>query len=73
MIRTPMKGDPVATFDPTISQQLAELRRELIMRRQVFPKWVAARKLQQKDMDYRIACIEATIKLLEQHAVKVAT
>jgi hypothetical protein len=55
----------VATWHPTISQQLAELRRELIMRRQVFPKWVAGGKLKQRDMDYRIACIEATIKLLE--------
>jgi hypothetical protein len=56
----------VAKWNPTISQQLAELRRELVMRRQVFPKWVAAKKLNQRDMDYRIACIEATIKLLER-------
>ena len=55
----------VATWHPTISQQLAELRRELIMRRQVFPKWVASGKLKERDADYRIACIEATIKLLE--------
>jgi hypothetical protein len=56
----------IATWNPTINQQLAELRRELVMRRQVFPKWVGAGKLKQKDMDYRIACIEATIKLLEE-------
>jgi len=69
-MRTPMKGDPVATFNPTISQQLAELRRELVMRRQVFPKWVGAGKIAQRDSDYRIACIEATIKVLERLALE---
>jgi len=60
-----MTARAVATWNPTISQQLTELRRELVIRRQVFPKWVAAHKLTQRDMDYRIACIEATIALLE--------
>lgn len=55
----------IATMPFTISQQLAELRRELVMRRQVYGKWVSAGKLTQRDMDYRIGCIEATIKLLE--------
>lgn len=56
----------IATFSYTISQQLAELRRELVMRRQVYGKWVGAGKMGQRDMDYRIGCIEATIKLLER-------
>lgn len=56
----------IATFSYTISQQLAEQRRELVMRRQVYGKLVSAGKLTQRDMDYRIGCIEATIKLLER-------
>lgn len=60
-----MSGRPIE-MKPTINQQIQELERELTMRKQVFPKWVAARKLKQNEMDWRIACIEATIKVLRE-------
>lgn len=54
----------VATWKPSLGQQIAELRREQKMRSQVFPKLLASGKLSRKDADYRNACLSAAIATL---------
>jgi hypothetical protein len=44
---------------------IKELRRELAVRKSVYPKWVNGKKLKQLTADFRIACIEQVIALLE--------
>lgn len=51
----------------TLDQVLAELRRELGMRRSLYPRWVAQGKLTQATADHRIEAIERTIEIIEEH------
>lgn len=55
----------VADWHPSLGQQIAELKRELGVRRAVFPNWIAKGTLKQRDADYRVACLEAALKTLE--------
>jgi len=50
----------------TIAQEITELRRELRMRRQVYPGLIATGKLRNKDAEYQKACLESTIARLEE-------
>ncbi|MCX6218317.1 hypothetical protein [Spirosoma sp.] len=52
----------------TIKQQIAEQKRELETRKRVYPSWSSgpAPKLKPDVAKHRIACIEATIKVLEE-------
>ena len=50
---------------PSISQQLADLKRERTLRQQVYPKLIASRKLSQKLADWQMACLDAAIRTLE--------
>lgn len=50
---------------PNLQQTINELKRELGVRRGVYPGWVANGKLTQQAADYRIACIEEAIGSLE--------
>ena len=50
----------------TILQEITELRRELRMRRQVYPGLVATGKLKKTDAEYQKACLESTIERLEE-------
>ena len=43
----------------TYADMLRELERELKMRHEVFPRWVANRKLKQETADYRIRVLGA--------------
>lgn len=54
---------------PTFTEQAEEIRRELKQRRRVFPRWVGDGKLAQADADHRIACLEATLALVEAQIV----
>lgn len=52
-----------------LADQIKEVGREIGMRRGVYPKWVAANRLSQEEVDQRIAAMEAvyaTLKSLQQ-------
>ncbi len=44
---------------------VSELRRELSMRRRIYPKWVQEGKLEQWKADHQIECLEAAIKFID--------
>lgn len=50
----------------TISEEITELKRELEVRRKVYPDWVVMKKLTNDQAAHRIACLESTIKRLEE-------
>jgi hypothetical protein len=54
----------------SLSDQIAELKRELGMRRKVYPNLVTGGRLKQPEMDRRISIMEATLRLLEGLAEK---
>lgn len=45
----------------TPAQKRACLTREIKMRRRVYPRWVQAGKMSQRDMDHEIAVMEAIL------------
>lgn len=47
-----------------IAEQVECVERELRMRRQAYPRWVANGKMSQKKMDYEIAAMEAVLRTL---------
>lgn len=56
------------TAKTTLAEQRAEVGREIGLRRNVYPKWVAGGKLSQALADRQIACLEGayeTLKWLE--------
>lgn len=59
------------TDRPSLGRQIAEVRAEIRMRRDVFARQVAARKMKQSEADYRIETMEAVLDTLlwcERHA-----
>jgi len=52
----------ITEFD--LKSQLAEVRREIQMRRYVYPKWVANGTLQEDDAARRIAAMDAVAETL---------
>lgn len=50
----------------TLNEQIAEVRRELNMRRHVYPRFVERGRLTQAQADERIALLEAVRETLEQ-------
>jgi len=42
----------------TDAEKIAELRKEITMRKRVFPRWVADGRMKQADADRRIAILE---------------
>jgi hypothetical protein len=63
-IPVPMKADPAAP-KPTLDHQIAEVRRELALRRNVYPKFVSAGKMKQAEAELCMARMEAALKTLE--------
>lgn len=49
----------------TIEEQIQCVRREIRMRDQVYPRWVAAGKLKQEKSDHEIAAMKAVLATLE--------
>lgn len=49
----------------TLGEQVAEIGRELGLRRGVYPKWVADGKLSQALADRQIECMDAAYKTLK--------
>ncbi len=50
---------------PTIHHQVAEVKRELAMRANVFPKLIAAGKLKQAEAELAVQRLEAALSTLE--------
>jgi hypothetical protein len=57
-----------------LGEQIAEIERELALRRAVYPKWVQAGKLNQALADRQVACMEGalrTLRWLEKHEIRI--
>lgn len=50
----------------TIKEEITELRRELQTRKGVYPQWQTLGKITKKDAEHRVACLESSIKRLEE-------
>ena len=48
--------------DVTLAEKLHSAERELKMRRQVYPRWVARQKMSQEQADHEIRCMEAIVE-----------
>lgn len=55
-------------FAVSISDMIAEQRRELALRETLYPRFVASKKLTQAKADRQIAVMRATIAHLEESA-----
>lgn len=55
-----------------IQEQLACAKRELELRRRVYPKWVSVKKMTQEKADAEIACMEAIVCTLDRQAALAA-
>lgn len=51
----------------TVEQIIAEMRREIAVRFEVYPRLVASGRLPQKTADARIAKLEEGVRLLQQY------
>ena len=49
---------------PTIQEQLAAARREVAMRRRVYPRWVESGRMSQHTADHEMACMVAIVETL---------
>ncbi len=49
----------------TLDQQLAEVKREIALRRNVYPGFVARKKMRQGEADEHLARMEAVLQTLE--------
>jgi hypothetical protein len=49
---------------PTIDEALKEARRELQMRRDVYPQWVSNQRITPRTAAHRIACMELMVAML---------
>ncbi len=56
----------------TLDRQVAEVRREVGLRRRVYPRWVSQGKMTQVEADRRIEAMEAVQKTLENLRDSVA-
>lgn len=50
----------------TLEQQIACARREVAMRRNVYPKWVKSGRMKQEQADHEIAVMDAIVFTLRQ-------
>ena len=48
-----------------LAEQIAEVKREIAMRKRVYPKWVATGRMTQEQADKQIAAMEAALGTLE--------
>lgn len=51
---------------PTIEEQIAEVEREIAMRRRVYPRLVEIKKTSQAKADRQLAVLEAVLATLQQ-------
>lgn len=60
-----MASLPKRETEPTLEDAIAELNRELRLRKALYPKWVKQGKLEKIDADWQIKCLEVAINLLK--------
>lgn len=53
-------------FPITIEDEIAELEREVKLRKRVYPRWVFVGKLTQEKADRQIAIVESVINRLKE-------
>jgi hypothetical protein len=51
----------------TLEQQVAAVAREIAMRRNVYPRWVAAGKMEQAEAEHQVAAMNAVIATLKDY------
>ncbi|TDB64388.1 hypothetical protein [Arundinibacter roseus] len=49
----------------TLSEQIAEIKRELAMRKKVYPDWKRTGRIHPKEADHRIQVLEDLLERLE--------
>ena len=49
----------------TLTEQMQIVRREIAYRRRLYPRWVADKKLSQKEADYQIEVMECVLSTLQ--------
>lgn len=54
----------------SVTDQIAEVERELNYRRWVYPKWVASSRMKAADADRRLRAMEAVLESLKAHQPK---
>ena len=54
----------------TLAEQIAEARRELALRRKLYPAWVKRGKLDMTTAYYQLQAMEAIVRTLEKLAVE---
>jgi hypothetical protein len=52
------------TPKPTLDAAIAEVTREIALRERVYPKWVAARRLPQKQAEWQLRCMRRVLEEL---------
>ena len=45
--------------NPTFDEMIACVRRELALRKRVYPRWVRSDRMSQQQADHEIACMQA--------------
>jgi hypothetical protein len=55
----------------TIEQQMACVKREIAMRKNVYPKWVMSGRMKAEAADHEINCLIAVLRSLETLVVAV--
>ena len=55
-----------------IEQQIAAVAREIAMRKNVYPKWVANGRMKQEKAEHEIAAMEAVIETIKRHRAALA-
>lgn len=56
--------DPPTVDDMRREDVIAELERELAVRRDVYPRWIVSKKIDPTTAHWRITALEAAIRLL---------
>lgn len=62
------KSETTDLLPPTLAEQIAELERELALRRRVYPEFIARKRLSARAAELQIARIEAAIATLTRLA-----
>lgn len=55
----------------TITQQIACVKREIAMRKNIYPKWVMSGRMKAEAADHEINCLTAVLRSLETLIVEI--
>ena len=56
----------------SLAEQIAEARRELAMRKKLYPQWVQSGRLDAAQAQHQLVCMEAIVATLERVAMDQA-